>query len=297
MLLKTLPGFEALNSNGNITRSEDFQGKILYVQFVDTGNADDIDLIESVYHNWSDSNLAFLVISPQSEKFRQYVAIEVDERITLSSEYKKFKTIFQAPECCETFYLFDPAGKLVKTGTNSSGYEKGIKTELNRLLKNKVFTISNFIAENENLKNLYWLAQCRQIVEKEGKDGKNYVIFCLLRSVCDTCFSGLLVQRLNQLQERCQNRARVISIVPMDFSDTDIENLQQFLGVKFQVQRADPALEEMWKSQIDEFRETDLTNILFLVDQNGTVVKVAGNDPVYIQEFFIYTDSLVREGE
>lgn len=46
-----LPNFETLDVTGNPLRRKDFEGKNLYVQFVDPLDFDDLDLIKTVYFN------------------------------------------------------------------------------------------------------------------------------------------------------------------------------------------------------------------------------------------------------
>jgi hypothetical protein len=174
---------------------------------------------------------------------------------------------------------------------NRVGYEEGIKSELNRLLRNTSFHISEFVRENENLRNVSWLNLCQSLLLEENKE---YCVMTFLRSVCAECLSGTLTSELMKLHSDYSPLLSVLSIVPSDFSYNDIENLKNFLSIGFRVERADKPLSEKWNSLIFQFRESDLTNIVFQVDKNGTIIRVAPNDPRHLKDFFIFTKTLLK---
>lgn len=286
----SLPLFNAIDINGKQIKSSDFIGRNLFVQFINSETIDDIDLLEKVYLNWIDDNLAIIAIPMKLEHFRTRVGIELDEITVLSNEYDNLKMIFKAPTCCESFYLFDTSGNLIKSGFNRLGYEEEVKKYLTQMIKNKTFDISTFIMERENVKNVEWLNRCSKIVEQEDRE---YYIFSMFTSICSGCPSGRLIKRLTEIHSLSEDRIYVLSIVPENFTDIDIENFKNFLGIDFTVERADKKLNEIWENQISEYSESDLTNILFLIDRNGKIVRVTDNNPNHIKSFFSFIHSIL----
>lgn len=288
-----LPEFDIKGLKGKRIHSSDFQGRYLYVQFIDSESVDDVDLLQQVYLNWIDEDLDIMAIPVKTDQFQARTGIDAFEIAILPDSYRQMRELFKAPPCCNTFYLFDRSRHLVKTGFNSKGYDIGIKTELYSLIKKTAFDISSMIKENDNIENIHWLSQCHQIIRNRDKE---YYLISLMTSICSGCYSGLIIQRLIKTHRVYNKSLDVVSIVPDDFSDIDLENLKNLLGIPFHVQRADKLLKEVWQGYIRQFNESDLTNIIFLVDNSGTIVRVTNNDPKRLRDFFIFTQTLLKTG-
>lgn len=69
-MVAKLPKFNTLDINGNPVKSKNFKGKNLYIQFVDSFDFNDINLIKAVYSNWKDENLYIIVITKYLERFK-----------------------------------------------------------------------------------------------------------------------------------------------------------------------------------------------------------------------------------
>lgn len=293
--ITALPVFESVDASGNPINSSSFKEKNLYVQFIDSDSIDDVDLIKEVYLNWIKEGLIIIAIPNDTPKFLESSGLYPDEIIVLSSsEYKKMKWTFKAPSCCNSFFLFNTTGQLVKTEFNQKGYEKEIKKYLNQLMKNKIFQVSNYFKENEYIKDIGWLSLCWQIIKKEKKD---YFIVAIFNSICNECLSGAIVHKLVDLYADNRDHLYVLGIIPDDYKDNDIENLENFLNIEFHIERADPEFKKKWDALVSEYSEAELTNILFLVDSEGKLIKSTNNDPDRLKEFFASVHSLFQIGK
>jgi len=286
-----LPEINRVDSRGKTVKSLELKGKYVFVQFINSEIMDDIDFLEKVFLNWFDYGLEIIAIPAKNEEFLARTGVDTDKISIFSTGYRKLKKTFHSPNCCDTFYLYDPNGRLVKTGFNRVGYEEGVKNQLNRFLRNTSFHISEFVRENENLQNVPWLNRCHQLLMEEKKE---FGVIAFLRTVCGECLSGFLTSQLMKLHTNHSQKVSVLSIIPSDYSDIDIENLKNFLNIGFRVERADQQLSEKWQSLISQFRESDLTNIVFLVDKSGTIIRVAQNDLRRLKDFIIFTQSLLK---
>jgi hypothetical protein len=283
------PVFNEKDINGKPLQRSDFIGKHIYVQFVDSNSIDDIDLLDKVFLNWIDEKLSIIVIPKDYEKFKSRVGIQLEEVTVFAHDYRKMQQIFNAPACCESFFIYDTTGRLVKSGYNTEGYGEGVKSELARLIKKETFEMASLISENENIENIRWLEQCRRSMIKNPHE---YHIISMMTSICNTCLSGALVNKMVRLHMKKDPRLRIVTYVPEDYTDVDIKNLKKVLGIRYHVERAEGELQTEWHNQIQRYSEKHLTNIIMLVDKKGTILKVAHNDNSSLREFFDLAESM-----
>ncbi|MCP4218622.1 MAG: hypothetical protein GY765_28570 [bacterium] len=286
------PTFGENDSKGNLVTHADFSGKYVFVQFIDGNSTDDIDLLENVFLNWVDEGLAIIAIPKDLETLKERVGVQLDEIVVFDHDYKKMQQIFGAPSCCEAFFLYDPQGRLVKTDFNREGYQGGVKSQLDRLIKNEYFKINELITEKKNIRDFQWLAMCNDIMKKDRKD---FYVVSMMTNVCNTCLSGVIIEQLAKWHTTSADRVGVMTVVPASYTDTDIANLKTFLGIDYRLLRADDKFQQEWSNRIEKYRESQLTNILFLVDKDGTVLKVTGNEQDHLREFFAFSHPLIKE--
>ncbi|MCP2519369.1 hypothetical protein NLC26_01600 [Candidatus Aminicenantes bacterium AC-708-M15] len=286
-----LPKFDSMDVRGKLVKSENFKGKNLYVQFVDPLDFDDIDLIKKIYVNWKDENLEIVVITKDFERFKARSGIGTEDIIVLANDYEKLKSKFNSPQCCGTYYLFNKSGRVIAAGKNVIGYENGVKVFLKQLIRNEYFSMSNFIRANENIKNIEWFDQIAEIIEKEDK---RYFIFSLFTSFCESCLSGAIINNLKKIYSKNKNFIYVMCILNADFhTKEDIESLRSQSGINFPIVIADSLLNQKWVSLIHEFREADLTDIVFIVDKTGKILKVYHRNCNCYKSFFDFVNSLI----
>jgi len=288
VMFKKLPKFKSLDAAGNLVRSDDFRGKKLYIQFVNPLYDHDIALIKKVYFHWKNEDLIFIIITENYSRFQSKLA-DLNNVIVLSKNYKKLQSLFNVPDS-GTHYLFDGSGTLVNIGRNDIEYDKGLKRSLNRLIKNKYFSISDFIKLNENIKEISWFKQPSEIVEKENKE---FYVISLFTSICSGCKSGSIMKNLKSFHLKGQNYAYVVCILSDKFNENDIISLRSQLGIKFPVIIADQALSAKWNSLINEFSEAEVTDIIFIMDKSGKIIRVLDpNCKDCLKPFFLYMQSL-----
>ncbi len=270
--LTELPKFVSVDVNGAEVRSKDFKGKNLFVQFIDPRNKMDIKLFKDVYSNWKEEDLSFLLIVKEFDRFNSRVEINTDNIIILTKDFDELESIFNPRKIFGThYYLVNNAGKIVASGSNNFGYENGPKVFLKQLIKNEYFSISSFINLYENIRDIKWLNQIAEIADAQNKD---YYVISMFTSICSGCFSGELVFFLNEFYNKNQNNIHVLCILNDKFNDRDITRLKSQLKINLPVIIANDKLSQKWNSLIKEFRENDLTNIMFILNKSGIIIKV-----------------------
>jgi len=272
MKLTKLPKFVSVDVNGMEVKSKDFMGVNLYVQFIDANHEMDTELFKDVYSKWKKEDIYFILIINEFERFKSRVEINTDNIVILNKDFKKLETKFNPYNIVGThYYLIDNSGNVVTAGSNDSGYENGPKVFLKRLVKNEHFSISSFIKLNENVKGVEWLNQIAEITDAQNKD---YYVISMFTSICSGCFSGELVFFLNEFYNKNQNNIHVLCTLNDKFNDRDITRLKSQLKINLPVIIANNKLSQKWNSLIKEFRENDLTNIIFILNKSGIIIKV-----------------------
>lgn len=282
-----LPDFNVADISGKFINSGQFKGRKLYVQFVSPSDISDLSLFEQIYSHWKDEDIKLVIITKNYGELK--LRIDLNNVIVLAKDFDKLKTIFKAPNY-GTYYLFDKTGYLINTGRNDIEYDKYLRILLNRLIKNKYFSISEFIKPNENIKNISWLKQAAEIVEKGYKD---FYIISLFTSICAGCRSGSIIINLNSFYLKSLNIADVLCIFSDKFNEVDLVSLKSQLLMRFPVSIADQTLSRKWNYLIKEFSEAEITNIVFIIDKWGKIIRILDpNCSDCFESFFLYMFSL-----
>jgi hypothetical protein len=232
----------------------------------------------------------FIVITENHEEFRNKIRINLNRLITLSRDYKKLKSLFKAPSY-GTNYLVNKSGDFIFRGRNFLGYERGVKVSLMHLIDNEYFNIMNLVTPNEHINNLEWFRQVSDII---NKNKKKYYIISMFTSICEGCPSFSIIDLMKDLHLKSQQHAYFLSILHNKYNQNDIINLRSQLGIKHPIFIADNALIEKWNYFIKKFRENDLNNIVFILDESGKIIKLLDpGDAKSWSPFFKYLRALV----
>jgi len=81
------------------------------------------------------------------------------------------------------------------------------------------------------------------------------------------------------------------------FRDKDIPILKSQLKIDFPTIIADYNLNKKWDSLIKRYNEDLLTDIIFLLDESGKIIKVADRTCKCLPSFFNHVNSLIEEEE
>jgi len=209
-----------------------------------------------------------------SEDEKQKLISEINEYLTnvivLNKKFDKYKEIFKAPNY-GTNYLFDESGHLVYSGRNYFSYEQGIRIKLGQILNRRKFNISYLIKINQNINSLPWLQQISDICQK---DNNKYLIFSMHASLCAGCGSGKIVSILNDVYSNKSNGLHIICILHNKFNNFDLANIKHNLDIHFPIYLADKLLNNKWSALIEEYGESNVTDIVALLDRSGKVIDI-----------------------
>ncbi len=290
--IKKLPNFKTIDIFDNIIDSNDFIGNVLYVQFLDPGDIDDIQLFQNVFSSWSKEGLRILAITNDWNAWPKEMKDQKNTSLFITEECNKLKENFRSPLHQNHYYIFDDKGELRDWGQNNLGYEKGPKIRLKELLKNEYFKITDFIPYND----IFSIPWFENIVRKypEIRLRNNYIIVALFASFCNSCLSAVLVEQLKEIAR--SEKICVIGVLNSDyFAEEDVKALRSQLEIEFLICLSDKELTETWSRYIREFREDELNNIIIVAESSGHIQKLFHKNCGCYEELSSFGKRLINE--
>jgi hypothetical protein len=268
-------------------------GKDLYIQFINSYFPPDLILFETVYTKWIFDDLYFLGIINDSTAL-DLTKYNSEKVIFIERDYNDLCSIFNLDTKNGFYYLVNKEGKVTNSGKNDLGYERGPKILLQELLKNNFFSISEIIIENEKIANHKWFNQVNNLIQNEND--KEYFLISLYTTICYSCSGGKIIRALKDIHRKDKNETiYILSIISRRYKEQDIHNLKTLLKIPHPVIRANNELDSKWNSLIEQYREDYLTDIVFLVDKSGTILKIAHTNCDCYPSFFTYVYDLITK--
>ncbi len=151
--------------------------------------------------------------------------------------------------------------------------KESIQAELKRLLDNKrpIDTVS-------------WFKDLSKIINTQSK---NLYLIVFLPSICDSCFSGVLLSYLKNIYENYFNEIYIIIFLPLFYSPQDIENFKLNFALPFEVLVSPPDLYAKWVS-FNDTRQKPKATFLILVNRIGQVIKIFDDIQYFLFNFHEY---------
>lgn len=288
--ISRLPEFTVSDINGRLLKSDQLLGKNLYVQFIDPRYSSDLAVLRGVHSAWKNEDIQILGIVKNVSLFkRRYKNNYEDIIISNENFYEELLNKFKEDYFGQFYYIFDNRGKIVSFGNNDKGYNDGPKIHLKKLISKEYFLISDFIPSN--IKYIKWLEQFLRIINSSKQ---NYYVFSLFTSICNGCASGKYVDTLNELFLKGNEDVYFACILNDKFNNDDIGRLRSQLKIRLPIFIADSKLSEKWNALIKEFREKELTNIIFISDNRGNIINLFDYSCNCSKQFFKFLRSLLR---
>ena len=207
----------------------------------------------------------------------------------ITEEYEEFKQLFAIPECCEQFMIFDLEGDLLVNENIYIESYKVVRNLLNKKLKGIDYSITKYLPANSNIRNYKWLEQISAI--QQSRDEEYYLISMFIE-ICSGCSSGSIMERLKKTHLEKKEFIYHLAFVPKSFTENDINNLKSEFNLRFTIVNADEQFNNKWNQLIEEYGQSNLTNIVFLIDKAGTVLRTMDGNCSCIEEFFSHIKSL-----
>lgn len=288
-----LPKFEAIDINGSKVKSSDFKGRNLYIQFINSRFQPDIFLLETVYTKWVNENLHFLGIISDSTDLNLKRRFNSKNIIFIEKNYFDLCSKFNLNPNNGFYFLVNKNRIVISSGRNDLGYERGPKVFLQELIKGDFFSISELIIENKHVNDFKWFSQVNNLIK--NNEDKEYFIISLFTEICDSCSGGNIIQTLKRIYREKNDSVYILSILNGKFDSEDIINLKSQLKISHPVILADNKLNIKWDSLIKRYREDFLTDIIFIAEKSGKILKTAYRKCKCYSSFFNYVYSLIKE--
>jgi len=269
--IKKLPRFAEIDFFGRSINNETFKRSNLYLQFVNGKSDYEIDFLKQVYSNWKEYDLCFLFIVNDFNLLKKKIK---DDLRSMNNTYfigdsKKYAGVFKSDKLMNIYMLFNNSGKVVKSGSVMSGYENGPKIDMMRLFLNDTFDIFRTLITDKNLFAIDVFNDIKNICLSKPK---KYYVFSYFVSICEGCTSGWILHLLDDFAKR-QNEIGVLCILNRKNTQKDLSILRSQTRVELPIILANSEFNAKWNELISKYRESDLTNIIIVIDERGTIKK------------------------
>lgn len=288
--IKKFPDISFVDIFNNKFNTESLSGQIIYLQFFDPRDPDDLDLLDKIYSNWHSENLKIIIITKNLRNLRKKFINSKYKNIIITKEYSILKKAFKSPRYQNTYYIFDKAGRLKNWGRNSIGYERGPKIYLKQLIKGEFFKIEDFIP-GKNIFDIPWFQNLMMNIQEKNSHENNFLLIGLFTSFCNSCLSGILIEKMRELARL--NNIKVFGILNSDYyQEDDLIAIKSQSGVEFPLYISDEHLRQKWSGYIEEFREDELNNIIIVLEKTGKILKIFHKNCNCYNEFFTFIRDL-----
>jgi hypothetical protein len=288
---KLFPKFVSIDTNGTIFNSQAFTGKYIYVQFSKNLFNDEINITRQVLNKYSKRDeLIILLVSEQPEKISHLLSPN-DHNLILSKSYNEIRAILGAPICCDSFQLYDKNRNIIFSDLLSNN-EDLVSHILMKYLDSNNFSIKNLIYIGLELNRLEWMKQIKTII---NNNHYKYYLISLLTRVCSSCPSGNIIRQNNELKKLYNNSNIYNSAIVLHYTNQEIDSLEKHFEIKYPIIAADKILAAYWDKLIREYGEAELTNIVILISNDGTVLDISDPRCNCIDNLFKKVKDLVGE--
>jgi len=94
--IRKLPRFKTIDIFDNIVESKALKGNVLYVQFINPRDTDDIQLFQDVFSTWFKEGLRILIITSDWNAWPEEVKNQINIDIFITEKYKELKEKFKS---------------------------------------------------------------------------------------------------------------------------------------------------------------------------------------------------------
>jgi hypothetical protein len=269
----TLPSFSATDLAGRLVSSRSLNGKSVYVQFVRKIRQTDLSAIMRFYDEGSYSSLIATLFVYTDTNIQPALLPQCGNLFYLSDESAKFRKAFRAPECCDSFMIFNRAHRLMAQGIIDYDMISEVIPLLKEMAEDKELYYFDAQFKRSKLKSSGILPLLRTDVE-EHWSGMHYCVVVLLNKLCESCSSGGMVEQINRYYESKPGIVSFVLLVPGDFSEIDIDNLRATLGITMPTKRVAAITEDRWGKLKSSFPK-HFDNLFLILDDTGGLIDVA----------------------
>ena len=296
--LQSLPEFSAVDIFGDKISTANIKGKNVFIQFIDPKSESQNESLKRIYRDFKNEKLIIMVFLKDSnshifDRFMDEMRFAFGNITIITEKYEDYKKTFNAPSCCEKFYLFNESGNLIASGLNWRLYTSETLGLFGNMEIRKKFSILNFIKPGENINNISWFTQVVEIIRKDSKYN-NYII-SMFNELCNTCLNGQIINNLMKSYEENHGSSYYLIMLSDNFSENDINNFKKFLKIRFPVVIAEESLSAKWYQLAEEFGKSKLNNLVFFINRNGDILSLM--DPHNQDDFFDYINFVNKTNE
>lgn len=287
MALWTMPDFSVIDPLGNILKPEEYRGvHHCLVVFVDADIETDLECMKKAYHDFQGEGIQIIGVSRDISRIQAKSASY--PFFYIQEAYEEAANRFRAPRHQSAFYLFSAQGILLHSGLLGVRYETHLKKILNSCIRNKRFTAQDLFPRQANLSNEPWHLRLEEILHPS----KEYHLGAFFNAFCDACQSGRILSFMKDVTRINPSQWGCFIVFKDDLGEQDIENFRSQMKVDFPLVASSREFKSKWESLADEYSESELNEIVVIVDHQGNIIESFGSNENLLKDIrkFIFSE-------
>lgn len=179
----------------------------------------------------------------------------------------KIAKCFNAPLCCNSFFVFNKNKGLALKGILDSRIKRDISAYLWEMLRD---ASTQFFDASFRLKKIRECGLLAALLGRQDQSSCKAPISCvaLINDICAGCISGSILNMMNTYHVSQANNVEFTVYVSGEYEDVDIHNMAKSLSIQIPISRAPLDVMEPWnylKARLPDH----FNNIFLLFDSQG----------------------------
>ncbi len=275
------------DSQGRKFSRSDLKNHYIYVQFTDLRLDYQKKLIDTVISLFDSSKLQMIAFVKNEAGSIKLMDSDIPRIHFIYEKYELYQDLFHAPHCCQTFHIYDKAGKMLRSGYVRANNQSDVLALLKKFINGTSISVEDYISPGMNIRDIEWFSQIERI--KFRHSDQDHFVLCLLLNVCLSCPSGKLVLRLKELRAGHPEIMPII-ILPQNYTQNDRDNLQANMELDFCVELADSLFQEQWDKYMLTHGQAVWNQVVMLINSDGLIENVMQSDCNCLNQFFASFD-------
>lgn len=194
-VVQILPYFFAYDVFGNQLEWEKLLKNNLIIMFLDSKDISQLSFFKAAYNDVKNNKIKLLVFAKDIENLIQFALDGNNYFYLIKDDDSIYRTIFNVPDCCELYFLYEKEGRLKIYGSTLEEYNRRLKSFISEVLNENNFNLEIHF----NKKRVFGEEiLARKIINKFGKFGQMMLIGAFF-DLCSSCRSGVLFNELTQI--------------------------------------------------------------------------------------------------
>lgn len=268
--VNSIPAVDIVDDTGVRRTLTSLIGRPVVLQFINPEASNQVDSVSRLLTRFG-AEISFVLITGDSRKLRELIPSLPHNAIVIQSGYAELKRVFEVPDCCERRFIYDDTGNL---GYHDYYYDADLTPRLSELTPSPLPPVSSALLESIVSLPNGRISLAREMT-RHTKSGK--AVMTIFASVRTNCPSGELIKTLNHYAMKSPG-VSFITLLPREYTSSDLDNFKANLGVRFAVETQDATLSKEFEKLVNSYGESRLNALVLLIDRGVVTIIDNPND-------------------